>query len=177
MLASLFLSEFDEFLPQMKAYFMFVFVCLCSIKFLLWMTKSTMIIINNDFINTEFCLLCTDVNFGFCLPLVEYILRGLIHLWCDTSKKKKRKKNWKYQSLFTWKENGNTTEIFRLISAYVLFSKSFSSETLFVIQVEDWKIRELLPNLIYLSHIFRFLPFFFFILDCIVTHVHFVHRI
>lgn len=67
--------------------------CLCSIKFLLWITKSSIIIINNDFISTDtFALVvrvhCTEMwILGFCLPK-DLLNTWLIHLWCDILQKK-----------------------------------------------------------------------------------------
>lgn len=49
-------------------------LCLCSIKFLLWITKSTIIIINNDFINKDFCLCNAQHRCEFwLLPSIECI--------------------------------------------------------------------------------------------------------
>lgn len=73
----------DEFLPPpTKAYISNVCPCLCSIKFLLWITESSIIIINNDFINTDFDLsytLCSAQMWisGFCFPLNVPKPRGL----------------------------------------------------------------------------------------------------
>lgn len=101
----------DEFLPlPTTAHFIFVLGCLCSIKFPLWITKSSIIIINNGFINTQYSLssfVCA--LYGCELWLVSSIGYTPKHV-AYTSLMWYFKKNWNAKSIFAWKENVNTSQ-------------------------------------------------------------------